>query len=122
MQSTLVSLALAVGAASATIAAPAAYAQQGTSPQQRYERQVAACNSGTLSAPEREGCIRAAGTDLDNTRGGTPPAEVQRTTPDGRATVVTPSDARTPATGATTTTTPDGRATVVPPSDRSAPR
>ena len=119
MRSILVSLALVI---SAVLAAPAARAQQSTSPQQRYERQIAACNSGTLSAPEREGCVRAAGTDLDSARGGTPPAEVQRTTPDGRATIVTPPDARAPATGATTSTTPDGRATVVPPADRSAPR
>jgi len=119
MTPTFVSLALVIGTALAT---PAAVAQQGTSPQQRYERQLAACNSGTLSAPEREGCVRAAGTELDNARSGTPPGEVQRTTPDGRATVVTPPDARTPATGAQTTTTPDGRATVVPPADRSAPR
>jgi len=114
-----VSLPLVIGA---VLAAPAVIAQQGTSPQQRYERQIAACNSGTLSAPEREGCVRAAGTALDNARGGTPPGETQRTSPDGRATVVTPADARTPATGAPTTTTPDGRATVVPPADRSAPR
>jgi len=119
MQTIFVSLALVFGAA---LAAPAVRAQQGTSPQQRYERQIAACNSGTLSAPEREGCVRAAGTELDNARGGTPPAEVQRTTADGRATVVMPPEARQPAGGTQTTTTPDGRATVVPPSDRSTPR
>ena len=119
MKPMLVPLALAVSAA---LAAPALHAQQDLSPQQRYERRIAACNSGSLSAPEREGCVRAAGTDLDNARGGTPPGEVQRTSPDGRATVITPPDARMPATGARTTRSPDGRATVVPPADRSAPR
>ena len=110
-------LALAFGLA---VWAPSALPQDGTA-QQRYERQVAACNSGSLPAPQREACIRAAGSALDNARGG-PPTEVPVTTPDGRATVVTPPGARVPATGAEVSTTPDGRATIVPPSDRSAPR
>lgn len=100
--------------------APSALSQGGMA-QQRYERQIAACNSGTLPAPEREACVRAAGTALDNARGGLP-TEAPVVTPDGRATVVTPPGARAPATGAEVMTTPDGRATIVPPADRSAPR
>lgn len=117
MKSFIVPVAWAFGIA---VSAPSAFSQVGTA-QQRYERQIAACNSGSRPAPERAACIRAAGTALDNARGG-PPAEVPVATPDGRATVVTPPGARAPATGAEVMTTPDGRATIVPPSDRSAPR
>ena len=109
--------ALALGLA---VWVPSALPQGGTA-QQRYERQIAACNSGNLSAPQRQGCIRAAGSALDDARGG-PAAEAPVATPDGRATVVMPPGARAPATGAELTTTPDGRATIVPPADRSAPR
>ena len=117
MKPILAPLALMLGVA---VWAPSALSQDSAA-QQRYERQVAACNSANLSAPERRGCIRAAGSALDNARGG-PAPQAPMATPDGRATVVMPSGAPMPASGAELTTTPDGRATVVPPSDRSTPR
>ena len=47
-------------AAVGALAQPAADALQ-----QRYEREIATCNSGKLAAPAREACIRAAGNALD---------------------------------------------------------
>lgn len=88
---------------------------------QRYEQQLAACNSGSLPAPAREACIRNAGSALDRARGG-PPADTEMTTPDGRATVVAPAGAVPPVSASDTRTSGDGRATIVLPADRTAPR
>ena len=88
---------------------------------QRYDRAVAACNSGDLPAPQRNGCVRAAGSALDRALGGAPP-ETPRASADGRATVVSPPGAAPPSGGSGITTSSDGRATIVPPADRTAPR
>jgi hypothetical protein len=88
---------------------------------QRYEREVAACNSGALAAPAREACIRAAGNALDPALGG-PPADVTAPSADGRATIVGPAGAPPPSSGSDAVRSRDGRATIVPPADRSAPR
>ncbi len=114
---------LAAGAAASSLA----WAQQrqggvsAAAAEQSYERLIAQCNSGTLPAPERAACVRAAGRTLDRTLGG-PPVEAPRTTPDGRSTVVAPVDAARPADDSDTTTSRDGRATIVLPADRSTPR
>jgi len=93
--------------------------------QARYEREVAVCNNSNLPAPQRDQCVRAAGAALDSARGG-PPVPVEATTPDGRATVMSPeATAITGSTPSSTTDlriTPDGRATVVPSSDGSTVR
>ncbi len=89
--------------------------------QQRYEREVASCNGGTLPAPAREGCIRAAGARLDSARGG-PPSEALATTPDGRANVIGPDGSTPPNTTSDPVPSRDGRANVVPPADASVPR
>jgi hypothetical protein len=105
-------------------AATAAGAQQQTSEvqaRQRYEREVAACNSGTLAAPAREACIRAAGNALDRALGGPPPG-VAVPSADGRATIVTPAGAPPPSSGSDAVPSSDGRATIVLPADRTAPR
>ena len=78
-----------------------------------YESDLAICNSGKLSAPAREACVREAGRRRDAARGG-PPAEILQTTPDGRATVLTPEGAPTPPTSSDPVPTRDGRANVVP--------
>ncbi len=102
--------------------APGAQAQPaGDALQQRYEREVAACNGGNLAAPAREACIRAAGNALDRARGG-PPTEVPRSSADGRATIVAPSGATPPSSGSDAVTSGDGRATIVLPADRSPPQ
>ncbi|PNG52813.1 hypothetical protein WDL1CHR_00268 [Variovorax sp. WDL1] len=88
--------------------------------QQRYEREIAACNNGTLAAPAREACIRAAGTALDRARGG-PPAEVPQPSADGRATIVAPPGAA-PSSGSDAVTSGDGRATIVRPAGQGAPQ
>lgn len=114
MKPNLLPLVLAAGLAAMSLA------QAQPSPaRERYERQLSFCNTGNLSGPERQGCIRAAGREFDNAGGGAP-SETPRTTQDGRATVVTPEGARLPASGDTPTPTSDGRALVVPPADRSA--
>jgi hypothetical protein len=107
----------------ALLAAAAAASAQPTQAQarQRYEREVAACNSGTLAAPAREACIRAAGNALDRALGG-PPAEVTVPSADGRATIVTPAGAPPPSSGSDAVPSRDGRATIVLPADRAAPR
>ena len=87
----------------------------------RYEREVAACNNGTLAAPAREACIRAAGNALDRALGG-PPSGVAVPSPDGRATIVTPAGAPPPSSGSDAVPSGDGRATIVLPADRAAPR
>jgi len=100
--------------------AAAGFAQpSGDALQQRYEREIAACNSGKLAAPAREACVRAAGNALDRARGG-PPAEVPQPSADGRATIVAPPGAA-PSSGSDAITSRDGRATIVLPPDRSAP-
>ncbi|HSV54479.1 MAG TPA: hypothetical protein VLJ57_20320 [Burkholderiaceae bacterium] len=80
--------------------------------QQRYEREVASCNNGAMAAPDREACIRIAGTRLDRVRG-TPAVDAPLTTPDGRATVVAPEGATMPSGSSNADTSRDGRATVV---------
>ena len=102
-------------ASSATAQQPAPDALQ-----QRYEREIAACNRGNLAAPAREACIRAAGNALDRARGG-PPLEVPQPSADGRATIVAPPGAA-PSSGSDATTSRDGRATIVLPADRTAPQ
>lgn len=89
------------------VADPAALAQQS------YERELSACNNGTLPAPQREACVREAGARLDRARG-TPPSDTVVTTPDGRATVVMPDTATPPSGSADVSTTRDGRANMVP--------
>ncbi len=84
---------------------------------QRYEREVAACNSGALAAPAREACIRAAGLALDRARGG-PPTDVAQPAPGGRATIVSPEGSTPPSSGSEAVTSGDGRATIVLPADR----
>ena len=102
-------------------ASSAAWAQQpaGT-PQQRYEQQLARCNSGTLPEPARDACVRDAGRMLDQALGGTP-GNVTTTTQDGRATVVNPSGLPVPNSGSDQTTSRDGRSTIVVPADQRAP-
>lgn len=108
--------------AAIAVGAPLAGAQPAPDPlQQRYEREIAACNSGNLPAPTREACVRAAGTALDRARGG-PPTEVPRPSADGRATIVTPPGATPPSSGSDAVTSGDGRATIVLPADRSPPQ
>ncbi|WP_077002594.1 hypothetical protein [Variovorax sp. KK3] len=113
--------AIVVGLAAACTA-PTLLAQSATDPaQQRYEREIAACNSGNLAAPAREGCIRAAGVALDRSKGG-PPTDVPQPSADGRATIVAPPGASTPSSGSDAVTSGDGRATIVLPADRSPPQ
>ncbi|HEY2254184.1 MAG TPA: hypothetical protein VGI11_00985 [Variovorax sp.] len=87
---------------------------------ERFERQVAHCNSGKLPAPEREACIRRAGAALDKARGG-PPSTVTRRTADGRSTAVVPEGAPVPSGGSGTARSADGRSTIVLPANQSAP-
>lgn len=89
-----------------------AWAQPGLV-EQVYQSDLAICNSGKLSAPARGACVREAGRRRDAAQGG-PPAEVLQTTPDGRATVLTPEGALTPSTSSEPVPTRDGRANVVP--------
>lgn len=86
---------------------------QPSAAQQRYEQQVARCNDGTLPAPAREACIRAAGNILDNANGG-PPNEAAVPSQDGRATVVAPQGTVPSSGGAGTVPSRDGRALIVP--------
>ena len=116
MKRCLFFLCAGLAAASAAQTPPAPDAAQ-----QRYEREIAACNSGRLAAPAREACIRAAGTALDRARGG-PPAEVPQPSNDGRATIVAPPGAAPSSGGPDTITSRDGRATIVLPADRTAPQ
>lgn len=88
---------------------------------QRYEREIAACNSGTLAAPAREACVRAAGNALDRALGG-PPADVAAPSADGRATIVSPAGAPPSPSGSDAVRSRDGRATIVLPADRTVPR
>jgi hypothetical protein len=104
-----------------TATAGAQQAPDARQAQRRYEREVAACNSGALAAPAREACIRAAGLALDRALGG-PPANIAAPSADGRATIVSPAGAAPPSSGSDTTTSRDGRATIVLPADGTAPR
>ncbi|WP_162580785.1 hypothetical protein [Variovorax sp. PBS-H4] len=88
--------------------------------QRRYERDIAACNNGTLATPAREACIRAAGTALDRARGG-PPSEVPQPSADGRATIVAPPGAAA-SSGSDAITSRDGRATIVQPAGQAPQR
>lgn len=106
-----------LAAVAATLFAGAAGAQSADGAQQRYDSEIARCNSGNLAAPAREACVRAAGLALDRARGG-PPVEVPVTTPDGRSTVVTPAGGPRPADASDTRTSTDGRATIVLPAGR----
>jgi hypothetical protein len=108
--------ALAALAASAT-----AFSQQDIdSAMARYERAIAACNSGNLPRPERDACVRDAGQAWDQAQRGLPPgADV--TSPAGRATVVVPRGSLPPRTDSDTITSPDGDSTIVLPSDGSRP-
>lgn len=80
---------------------------------QQFQRDVAACQQAGLPAPEREACIRAAGQRLDRARG-VLPADTVQTTPDGRASVVTPPGDPLPLAPAEPVTSQDGRANVIP--------
>ncbi|MBT2325591.1 hypothetical protein J7E62_24975 [Variovorax paradoxus] len=105
----------------ALAAATAAGAQTAQQARQRYEQEVATCNSGALAAPAREACIRAAGNALDRALGG-PPPNVAVPSADGRATIVSPAGSPPPSSGSDAVRSPDGRATIVQPPDRTAPR
>lgn len=111
------SLTLALGAATAAWSLTAA-AQAQLTPQQRYERQLAFCNSGKLPDPERNACVRDAGSLLDRSLGGTPRNEVT-TSEDGRATIISPAGLPPPNSGSDDVTSRDGRATIVLPADQS---
>lgn len=86
---------------------------QPSTAQQRYAQQVARCNDGTLPAPAREACIRAAGNILDSASGG-PPTEAAVPSRDGRAIVVAPEGSVPSSGGAGTVPSRDGRALIVP--------
>lgn len=105
-------------AGAALLLAGVAGAQPVDAARQRYDAEIARCNSGSLAAPARDTCVRSAGLALDRARGG-PPVEVLKETANGRATVVAPVDAPPPATDSTTRTSADGRATIVLPAGRS---
>jgi hypothetical protein len=96
----------------------AAWAQApAATPQQRYERQIAYCNSGQLPDPGRNACVRDAGLALDRERGG-PPTNQTSTSQDGRATIVSPAGLPPPNSGSDDVTSRDGRATIVLPADQ----
>ncbi|SFN14232.1 hypothetical protein [Variovorax sp. OV329] len=86
-------------------------------PQQRYERQIAECNSGKLPDPQRNACVRDAGRMLDQSLGGTPRNQAT-TSEDGRATIIGPAGLPPPNSGSNDVTSPDGRATIVLPADQ----
>lgn len=113
-----VAVALSVG----LLSAGAAMAQVGTAPaaQERYDRQIAQCNSPGRPAPQREACVRAAGRMLDRANGGVPPEPVPQPSADGRAIVMTPPGAPPPPSASDYVTSPDGRAVIAvpPPGDR----
>lgn len=81
--------------------------------EQVYESDLAICNGGQMSAPARDACVREAGRRRDAARGG-PPPEIPVSTPDGRATVITPEGSPPPPTSADAVPSRDGRANVVP--------
>ena len=115
-------LTLALGAATAAWCLMAsAQAPAQLTPQQRYERQLAYCNSGNLPDPERNACVRDAGLMLDRAIGGTP-RNAQTTSEDGRATIIGPSGLPAPDSGSSQVTSPDGRSTIVVPAYQEPPR
>jgi hypothetical protein len=95
-------------------------AQDLSAAQQRYQEQLAFCNSGRLPDPERNACVRDAGIALDRARGG-PPRNVMSTTEDGRATIIGPAGAPQPSGGTDEITSRDGRATIVVPANQAPP-
>ena len=97
-------LAFALGAAMAACSLSAA-AQAQLTPQQRYERQLAYCNSGQLPDPQRNACVRDAGNLLDRSVGGTP-RNAQTTSEDGRATIIGPAGLPAPDSGCRAITSP----------------
>lgn len=112
-------LTVVLGAAMAAWSlAPTAQAQ---TPQQRYEQQLAFCNSGKLPDPERNACVRDAGAQLDRSLGGTPRNQAV-TSQDGRATIMSPSGLPAPDSGSDSITSQDGRATIVLPANQEGPR
>jgi hypothetical protein len=102
---------LALAAAGLAAAQPAGTPD---SLRQRYERQLAACNSGQLSGPARDACVRDTGRLLDRATSGVT-GEATATTPDGRATVVLPQALPAPEGDSGLATSPDGRSTVIVP-------
>jgi hypothetical protein len=109
-------------AVAASAAALAQQAPDAATAQQRYDRTLAYCNSGSLPRPERDSCIRDAGRALERAQGGLPPdANDDVTLPGGRATVVMPPGAPLPRSDSNTITSPDGDSTIVLPSDGSRP-
>ena len=112
----------AVGAALAVASFGAsAQAPNQLTPQQRYQQQIAYCNSGRLPDPARNACVRDAGNLLDRSVGGPPPNEMS-TSQDGRATIIGPSGLPPPNSGSDDVTSRDGRATIVLPANQSPPR
>ncbi len=111
--------ALGIATAAFGLAASAQDTAQLT-PQQRYERQIAYCNSGNLPDPQRNACVRDAGRMLDSSLGG-PPRNAQTTSEDGRATIIGPAGLPAPDSGSSQITSPDGRSTVVVPAYQGAP-
>lgn len=115
-------LTLALGAATAALSlVAAAQSPAQLTPQQRYERQLAYCNSGKLPDPERNACVRDAGNLLDRSLGGTPRNEVT-TSQDGRATIISPAGLPPPNSGSDDVTSRDGRATIVLPANQQPSR
>ena len=112
--------ALGAAIAACSLAAPAQAPAQLT-PQQRYERQIAYCNSGKLPDPQRNACVRDAGLLLDQSVGG-PPRNTQSTSEDGRATIIGPSGLPVPDSGSSAITSPDGRSTIVEPAYQEPPK
>ncbi|MBP7564598.1 MAG: hypothetical protein KA795_01195 [Burkholderiaceae bacterium] len=119
------SCAVAALAAAAVLGGGSAIAQAPATPmsaaeaQMRYERRLAECNVQTLSAPDRQTCVRNAGSAFDSERSGLP-ATPTATTNDGRATVVRPATVPagalpTPDNATTGVTSNNGRATVILP-------
>ncbi|RZI94894.1 MAG: hypothetical protein EOP39_30050, partial [Rubrivivax sp.] len=64
-------IALSTFAVDAHAQAPAA-TMSATEAQLRYERRLAECNVGTLAAPDRQTCVRNAGSAYDSERSGLP--------------------------------------------------